>query len=320
MIRPVFIFLLSLEEKVEPAKPETPKPSEVKKQYVEKKYEEMKKEYKPLKKKAEAASQRSLSNRTKVFFENSKNIVRNAVDNTVGLGIAKYQNYKTKKHFKKDASSTDEIVYLMHGLFQNEGSQWRLAKQLRKEGKHAYHLKGHHSLPRKENADKSFEQIDEMHKYTELKNAEKRRDTFSGHSSGGDVGIYMAGDERIRQYGIKKVQARAPAPSGIKAKTLPQKLLVPFASADDVRKTSGKKHALEITKRKPTVNVQIVAGKYDNLVRPSNAVYKHAKAHYIIEHPDSTHFGTSGGNKEMNKITIDLMNKADKYKEEYQTA
>ena len=68
-------------------------------------------------------------------------------------------------------------------------------------------------------------------------------------------------------------------------------------------------------------SVDVIAGKLDNLVPPSDAVYKHAKQHYVIDHPDSTHFGTSGANDGMNKVFVDLLKKPEKkYKDKYRKA
>ena len=242
---------------------------------------------------------------------NLKNIARNAVDNTVGYGIAKYQNAKTTRALASDSQTDGQIVYLMHGLFQNEGSQWRLAKQLRKQGKIPYHLKGHHSLTREENAEKTFEQLEKLHTKTGLNNAHERYDAFSGHSSGGDMGIYLAGDHRTPQYGIKKVQARAPAPTGIKAKTFGQYLLMPAAKDDNVNRYEGRRSAVEMSKRKPVhgVNLQILAGEADRLVLPEDTAFEHAHDHAFLTGPNSTHFGTSGGHKEMNEQIIAHLDK-----------
>jgi hypothetical protein len=302
MIKWILIFLADLEKKIEKEE----------KLVVEKSYSSLKKELAPYK---QAAPKAGLGGKIKAAFYNVGKVAKNAVDNTFGYGIASYQDYKTRKHFKKNPGSEDQVVYLMHGLFQNKGSQWRLAKDLRKEGFKPYHLKGYHHLPREKDADKAFEQIDKFHKYTKLKEPQKRNDYFSGHSSGADVGIYMAGDKRIRKYGITAVQARAPAAGGIEAKTLGQKLLMPFANEDNVKKSiSAKKSAVTLADRKPKVPVYVVAGKYDNLVPPSDAIYKHAKKHYIIQHPDSTHFGTSGGTSHMNEVFIDLLKPKKAYK------
>lgn len=286
---------------------------------IEKTFEEMQKEIAPIRE--TAPKEPTLSERMDSATSNIKNLARNAIDNTIGLGIAKFQNFKTKRHFKKNPESKEQIGYLMHGLFQNEGSQWRLARDLRKAGHQPYHLKGNHSLPRKGSVKKAYEQIEKFHKDTGLKNTSERNDYFSGHSSGGDVGVYMAADYKTIQYGIKKIQARAPAPTGIKGVTLPQKMLLPLANEDNTDTYRGRKSAVQLSKRNPKIPVQVVAGRYDRLVRPKDAAYMKASAHYFIDHKDSTHFGTSGGNKEMNKIMIDLLNKQEKtYVQEYQEA
>lgn len=307
-------FLASLDQKIKSLSPRKNDAGDVDRQFSI-----LKKELAPYKK---SAPKPTFGETVKSSFSNIKNIARNAFDNSVGYVIAKGQNWKTERYFKKNPESKDRIGYLMHGLFQNEGSQWRLARDLRKEGHQPYHLKGHHNLDRKENAEKAYGQIERFHKDTKLKAPDKRDDYFSGHSSGADMGIYMSGDKKIKQYGIKHVQARAPAPSGIQAKTLGQKLLMPLAGEDNALKYHGKKNALEMAKRKPKVPVNVIAGKYDRLVPPEDTLYKHAKGHYVIDHPDSTHFGTSGGNKEMNQIFIDQLNQKPekKYKTEYKKA
>lgn len=282
---------------------------------VERTYAAFKKTAEPYRKEAPSPSFRG---RVGAAVKNIANIARNAFDNTAGYGIAKYQNYATKKHFKKNPEGKESVVYLMHGLFQNEGSQWRLASQLKKSGYKPLHLKGHHHLPREKAADKAFGQIGGFHKEVKIKEPYKRSDYFSGHSSGADLGIYMAGDKRIEEYGIKGVQARAPVPYGVeKPTTLAQRLIMPFASADNTKTAAGKRNAVEMATRKPKVPVYVLAGKYDALVPPPHTVYGHAKEHKVIEPSSSTHFGTSGGNKEMNEIFIKELARystKDKYK------
>lgn len=296
MIR-LIIFLANLEAKLKD------------KGYVEKEFDEVKK---TREKTAKYAPSPTTTGKIKAGIKNIGKITQNAYDNTIGYFSAKTQNFSTKRHYKKTPEAEDKIVYMMHGAFQNEGSQWKMGKQLKKEGYMPYHLKGHHKLPRKENAEKAFEQIKDFQEDTELKEPSKRKDMYSGHSSGADVGIYMAGDERIKKYGIKHVQARAPAPSGIEAKTLGQKLLAPLIKEENLKGYMGRRNAVEIEKRKPKVDVHVVSGKYDNLVPPSDAAYKHAKKHYVINDADSTHFGTAGGNKKMNEVQIDILKKHDK--------
>lgn len=314
MIKWVFTIFLALEDKLADAK------EEQKKKVIDKQYNTMTENYKPLREKA--PKQPSTGTKLKTMFTNTTNIARNAFDNTVGYGIAKFQNYTTKRHFSKDPKSDSQIVYLMHGVMQNEGSQWRLARQLRKEGKRVYHLKGKHHLPREENANQTYEQIDNLHDSTKLEKVEERNDYFSGHSSGGDMGIYLAGDERILKRGIKTVQARAPAPSGLEVKTLGQKLIMPLLTdADNIKTYAGKKEAVEITSRKPVVPVHIVVGEEDNLVPPEAAVYAHATSTSLLKGKNSTHFGSSGGQKDMNAQQIEFMNKPEKqYKVEYKAA
>ncbi len=302
MIKFILIFLADLEKKLKKAKV---KSEEAK--IIEVEYERLKKEIEPKRKALSKIP--SFRQRAKAAIKNVGNIVRNAYDNSVGYVVAQGQNWKTRRHYRKDPKSEDRIVYLMHGLFQTEGSQRKFAKQLRKAGYQPYHLRGNHHLSRKESAEKGFGQIDKLHKDTKLKDRHKRSDYFSGHSSGADVGIYMAGDKRMKEYGIAKVQARAPVPYGMKAKRIGQRLLVPFASKDNIKKAAGKRNALELAARKPTVPVDVIAGRYDGLVPPSDAVYQHAKKHYVIEDPDSTHFGTSGVNSKMNQIFIDNLRK-----------
>lgn len=308
--------MADLEKRVKKEKPEE-QPQEA---LIETKFEDLKKEIEPYRKGMPESP--SLVARAKAAVANAANVARNAYDNTVGYAIAKGQNWKTRRHFSKDPESEDKIVYLMHGLMQNEGSQRKFGKQLRKEGFQPYHLKGNHHLSRKESAEEAFEQIEDFQRDTKLKNPSKRHDYFSGHSSGADVGIYMAGDKRIKEYGITKVQARAPAPYGIKAKRIGQKILAPLADKDDVSKSAGKRNAVELAAREPTVTVDVIAGRYDGLVPPSDAAYQHATHHYVIDHPDSTHFGTSGVNKDMNNVFIDHLKGevGEKKKKEYKKA
>ena len=249
----------------------------------------------------------------KAGIYNIGKIAKNALDNTVGYPIVKYQNYKEKKYFKKHPDSKEPIIWNEHGSYQTIGSQRVFTKQAKKQGYHVINLKGYYLLSRKENAKKTEEQIEEFQKATKLKKPEKRNDWYKGHSTGADVGIYLAGNEKIKKYGIKHMQAVAPAPSGVEVKTFGQRLLAPLIKHEDVKKSyEARKNAVELAKRKPKVPVHVIAGKYDNLVPPSDAAYKHAEKHHIIEHPDSTHFGTSGGNKKMNQVSIDLLKYYDK--------
>jgi hypothetical protein len=289
------IFLADLEKRLKGEKAEEAKVIEVK-------YEDLKKQIEPYKKAMPRPP--SIGTRARAAIGNVRNVARNAYGLTIGYARAKGQNRKTRRHYRKKPTSKKRIIYLKAGFAQNEGAQATYGRQIEKTGDHPYHLKPNHHLPIKENVEKTFEQIHELHEYTKLKNVSDRDDPFDGHSSGANVGIRMAGDERIKKYGIKRVQARAPAPYGIKARRIGQRLLMPFVNEDNIGKIAGKRSAVELAKRKPLVPVDVIAGRYDGLVPPSDAVYKHADHHYVIDHPDSTHFGTSGVNKEMNNIFI----------------
>jgi hypothetical protein len=259
------------------------------KEAFEKKIE---KPYAALKEDLQKKATPTFGQKVKATINNAKNIAVNAFDNSAGYGIAKYQNY------------------------QNMGSQWRLARQARKDGKIAYHLNGNHGKGLDQSVDLAFNQIEAMHKKTKLKDAEKRNDIYTGHSSGANVGLYLATDERIKKYGISHVQARAPTPTGFKVKTLGQKLITPFMDikSEDITGEEGRRNVLKLHARgKPHVPVYIIAGKYDNLVTPDLAAYKHAKGMHVIDHKDSTHFGTSGVNSVMNQVFLDLMNNTQKY-------
>ena len=122
MIKFILIFLADLEAKVKKAKPE-----EVK--VVEVEYAKLKKETEPKRKAVSGIP--SFGARAKAAVKNVANIVRNAYDNSVGYVVAKGQNWKTRKHFSEDPGNEEKIVYLMHGLMQNEGSKRKFAKQLR---------------------------------------------------------------------------------------------------------------------------------------------------------------------------------------------
>ena len=254
-----------------------------------------------------AAPKPTAGERFKATISNIKNVATSAIDNTVGLGIAKYQNYKTKDYFRNSKDQKDNIVYLMHGVFQNQGSQWRLAKELKKQGYRPYHLHGNHIKGRKYSVDKAYEQIESFHKAANIRDAKERQDYFSGHSSGADTGIHMSGDSRIKKYGIASVQARAPGPYGLKATTIGQRMLLPFVSGDDITSFMGQKEAVDTYKVNPQVPVYVVAGYNDGLVTPSDAVYDKAQMHYLVTGPESTHFGTSGVNKKSNKQFVDLI-------------
>ncbi len=254
---------------------------------------------------------RKLKEKAGTMFRNVRNMTVNAIDNTVGLPIAHYQNWKTAHYLKKHPDTKNPILYLMHGLAQNIGSQWRLASQARDIGLHPYHLKGKHHLGDEGAAKDAFHQIEHLHHDTHLTEPHRRKDYFSGHNSGGNVGIEMAGDEKIKKYGIHHVQARAPTPHGFKkAQTIEQKaagMIIDIEGENIGKSKTAREAALRRHEREPHVPVYIVSGREDALVPPDDTVYKHAKGYHVLKHPHATHFGTSGAHKEVNKKTLELL-------------
>ena len=266
-------------------------------------------------------SRKSLPGATKSpsnVFRTAKNVVYNAIDNTIGYPIAKYQNYQTVRQLKKGKDKP--IVYLMHGIVQNEGSQWRFAKQLKKQGFHVQHLKGNHGKRDvRYSVEKAYEQIDKFQKKARIyETASNRKDYFSGHSSGADTGIHMAADKRTIDYGIKRIQARAPVPYGMKLKTMAQRAvgLVGNIKDDSLKYDNAKRRAMETYRKNPMVPVNVIAGKYDKLVPPNTANYIKQETYRMITHKDSGHFGTSGVNKNINKIFAEEL---DQYRQKDQT-
>ncbi|MDO8642798.1 MAG: hypothetical protein Q7R76_04410 [Candidatus Woesearchaeota archaeon] len=254
---------------------------------------------------------RKLADKVRLMFENVRNIAVNAVDNTVGVPIAHYQNWKTAKYLKAHPDTKNPVLYLMHGLAQTIGSQWRLASQARELGIQPYHLKGKHALGDTGAAEDAFHQIEHLHHQTHLHNPSKRKDYYSGHSSGGNVGIEMAANEKIKKYGIHQVQARAPTPHGFKRmSTIEQKaagMILDIEGENLGTSKAAREGALRKYERQPHVPVYIVSGREDALVPPNETVYKHAKGYHVLQHKDATHFGTSGVNREVNKKTLDLI-------------
>ncbi|MCX6706820.1 MAG: hypothetical protein NT001_01620 [Candidatus Woesearchaeota archaeon] len=259
----------------------------------------------------------TLTQKIKGFAANLKNIPKNAVDTTVGYVDSKYLNWQTGRYLKKNPNSDSTVLYMMHGLDQSIGSQRKLARQARDQGYLPYLLSGKHSKGPEWVADDALRQVGKLHKKAHIKDASNRNDKYVGHSSGANVGLYLATDKRTEGYGIKEVHAVAPTPHGMKPHTLGQRLIgmVADLSPEDTRKEKGRQNVMKLNKRgEPYIPVYVTAGRYDNLVPPQDAVYQHAKGMHIIDHPDSTHFGTSGPNEKMNQIILDLIGHPSKYK------
>ncbi len=259
---------------------------------------------------------RSLGQRARTAIGNVKNIANNAVDTVVGRPISSMYNWQTRRFLKKNPEAKQEIWYTEHGSAQGKHNQWRLMREGRKQGKLMYGLSANHSKGHEHTTDQSFDQIYNLHKKTGLKNPERRRDKYMGHSSGANTGLYMATDPRIKGTGIKEVHGVAATPHGIAADTIERRLmgLVTNIDYDRKDKAKGQKAATELYKRgKPFVDVYMSTGKADGLVKPEDINYRHAKGMKVIDHKDSTHFGTSGSNSRINKILVDMMANPDKH-------
>ena len=53
--------------------------------------------------------------------------------------------------------------------------------------------------------------------------------------------------------------------------------------------------------------MNLVVGEHDRLVPPKTGVFKYAKGYHVIKGPDSTHFGTAGGNDAINEVMANLL-------------
>ena len=251
-------------------------------------------------KRHQATSRPGLGKLVSAAINNVKNVAVNAFDNTVGYGIAQYQNYQTRRELKKSPKTDKYMTVHIPGLFQNIGSQWRFAKLERQKGRLPYHVHPHNELHKAEREAAARAQLDDLKKLTGA-NPYK---IVSGHSDGAALAIGLAQDKKtVEEHKIAYVQARAPSAHGtIKLDSLGKRLLIPLAPNDNVHKNIyARKGAVENASKKPYVPVDVVAGEYDALATPRDAVYKNARAHYLVRGKDSTHFGTSGVNSKVNQ-------------------
>lgn len=288
--------------------------SQQKRSQFEQAYKAIKKEQAEL---AKELPRPSLDERIKSATKNIPKLARNLYDNTIGFPIALFQNYKTKKYFKKHSlDNQTSLVHAVPGLFQNIGSQQKYAKQLNKAGFKVLHHPGNHHLGRKGSVEKLKESIDQFFTKTGIKEAAKKagydpnkyiknlNHLATGHSSGADVLIDAAED--LYKLGIKAIQARAPAYYGVGKKTLGQKLLFPLAGKSDFPDYNAKlreeiaKQAKYVKRAQKNVPIHVVAGEDDGLITLPEALVEGAR-HYIVRGKDTTHFGTSGGTKSVNQ-------------------
>ncbi|MBI2548746.1 alpha/beta hydrolase [Candidatus Woesearchaeota archaeon] len=252
----------------------------------------------------------SLADRVKTTVSNLRNQVTNAYDNTVGYVLAQKQNWDTSRALRKDPDNTN-LVYVMNGLAQNIGPGHRRGKALMQHGLRPYHVKSHHSLPDEQAYQKFLGQVDRLHERAKVQNPQSRHDGLVGHSSGGVFAMYAAEDKRTPQRGIKYAQAIASDYDGMPLTTPSQKLMNTFIPLDAHNPYKTRAAREKILSRQyrgpPRISVESVGGQFDDLVPPPVTYYKHADRHHVVLGEDSTHFGTSGSNDEMNKILADLL-------------
>jgi len=306
-----FRIFLSIDETVDRIEREIPESRETpktKREEVKQRYRTIVQEYAPIKK--EIRKQSKDVGGLGVAIKNLKNIALTPFYMTAGTWIARYQNNKTIKTLRNNPHTEKPVVHLGNGSWLNPGVQARLATQMRGEGMLPHHLKMYHGLEPEEQVEKVYRQLDQFQEATKV-NFSKIESLYSGQSSGGDTGIHLAANPRTLQYGIKKVQAVAPTPTGLGANTIWQKVLwfLPGAKKSYANSYEGMKLAAQVAGKKPVIPVQIVVGEADKVVRPEDAAYKHAADFDWIRGPHSTHWGTIGVNPESNRQRIQLMKK-----------
>lgn len=252
----------------------------------------------------------SLADRVKTTVNNLRNQVTNAYDNTVGYVIAKKQNWDTTRALRKDPDNTN-LVYVMNGLAQNIGPGHRRGKALMNHGLRPYHVRSHHSLPDEQAYDRFLGQVDNLHEKARVQNPQYRHDGLQGHSSGGVFAMHAAEDKRTRERGIKYAQAIAADYDGMPLTTPSQKLMDTFIPLDAHNPYKTRAAREKILSRQhrgpPQISVESVGGRYDDLVPPPFTYYKHADRHHVVLGKDSTHFGTSGSNDQMNEVLVSLL-------------
>ncbi|PIN86570.1 hypothetical protein COV19_03535 [Candidatus Woesearchaeota archaeon CG10_big_fil_rev_8_21_14_0_10_44_13] len=258
----------------------------------------------------------SLPQRISTAMRNLPTMASNAFNNTLGYPIVLSQNYRTEGRTRKHPE--EPVGYIKVGLGQTMGAGWKTGRAFRKRHINPYHLPPEHYRPPHEQHRHEVRHIQKFIKKAKIVDPEKRNDLYTGHSSGGNAAIYAAGDHSLYKLGIKHIQAVAPTPYGIRADRLSHKLMgtVVDLSVDDVSKSKiARENALKMYHRVPLKDptgkhgiksIHIIAGAKDGLVSPRETYYKHADKQYVIRHPKSTHFGTSGSNNEINEIIADL--------------
>ena len=229
----------------------------------------------------------------------------------------------TLEYLKKHPDTDKTIVWISPGLEMGVRTMWRLGREFIKKGMLPIYHQYVYGDSREDKADSLIEHMQEVEKETGLKDMHLRNDAIFGQSAGGIMAIYMCGDPRISKYGINPlddkdlltVQAIAPPLYGIRFETIPQKLVGLFLGvAENAETEKGRREAVNLFRRKRLVPYTVYSGLNDRLVRPRESYDPQAAQNITIKHLDSTHFGTSGGNKNMNTIFADAVYKRHKNK------
>jgi hypothetical protein len=242
---------------------------------------------------------------------NTINILRAIYDKMFCGQLPEKNNKYTIEYLKENPKTDKDIVWIIPGLAMGMRTQWRLGRELIKQGLLPIHTEFIYQDPREEKMEAWIKKAKELQKETGLKNMHKRTDCIIGHSAGAIMTIYISCDKRSSKYGINPVdkndsltvQAIAPPIYGISHETFPQRIiqtiLGPAENADSLK---GRERAIEMYKKKARIPYTVYSGLDDRIVRPCDSYDPHAAKRILIEHPDSTHFGTSGGNPNMNRI------------------
>ena len=309
------IFLANLERKVKTAeKKASSKEASWRPRSI---YDATVGQYQLIKKRAEQKPLPEPPKERRGLYDMVKGFVENAYANTVGYPLSLYQNYKTVKEIRKNPDVKKRVHVIVPGFFQNIGSHYKLGRQLREQGDLHYHVHAGHGIatmkPLEEKANKFYQKMDYLRQKTGLseKDFQKIPKTYRGHSSGADLGYYLAGDERIKKYGIDKVIGVAGTGGGLEMKTPAQKLFAkafPQLKAEDPRYSKhARKNIVNLNEKRPKVPVYSIYGSNDELVPRHKIIpYQHAVNEAIIYHPQAGHFGTSGQNYMINKAILEL--------------
>lgn len=256
-----------------------------------------------------------------------KSIAKNAYSNTIKFPVSKYQNYKTEKYLGENPDTDKRLNIIVNGLCQNIGANAQMGKDANERGELAYHLHAGHGLFKikhpKKRAENVYKGLNKLKAKTKIddKTFKKLPKDYLGHSSGGDLGQYIAADDRAKhEYGIDRIYTVASTGGALEPKTPAQralKLILPSAMKDEdpTKSKKARQNVIDMYHRKPKIPVYNIYGANDDLVPRDKIIpYMHSTAEAIIAHRDSDHFDTSFQNSKMNNAILDLKEIMPEYK------